>query len=316
MICQICHKSFVDTSMSTHLKRTHHANVEQYYLTYIGNKGQCLTCGKPTTFISLTKGYHRFCSNKCVGSNKDIQKQKEQTTKKHFGVAYPSQSKAVQKTKVKTLQSRYGCDNAFNISHIKEKAQKNSHTVEANTKRGAAVSKTKSQQFKNTKYKQSVIDKMINTNQSKYGVDWTSNLDSTRHKISESVKKNHPRNLHKYKFNNLQFDSSYELAYYIYYLDKGQILNRKPCKIYYWVDGKRHTYTPDFQHKNQLIEIKGKWFFNANGELYNPFNKQLAKEKFQCMIDNHVKIITDVSKYTTYCSNKYNDTHWYRQFRK
>ena len=313
--CEICGKNFISNRLSTHIKRTHKIDPEDYYVKYIGPRGKCLTCGKPTTFISMSSGYHRFCCNKCIGLNKDIQEHKKKTTKSHFGVEYPMQSNKVQAVKVQTLKHKYGCTNAFNIEKVQAKAQLNSHTIEANLKRGKSTSKTKKELFKDNKYKQSIIDKMISTNRSKYGVDWLSNDVTVRHKISESVKKSHVHNSYKYKYNNETFDSSYELAFYIYHIDNDISIIRKPCKYVYYINNKAHTYTPDFMVNDRIIEIKGKWFFKDN-KLYNPYNGQLSKEKYQCMLDNNVEIIVDVQKYLNYCKNKFDDKYWYRAFRK
>ena len=188
MICEICGKEFVDSRIGVHITRTHKITIEQYYLTYIGTKGKCLTCGKDTKFQNIHKGYAKFCSNKCIGLNPDIQTHKKATTRSHFGVDWPSQSEKVQQTKINTLKSKYNCSNAFNIDYIHNKAMINSHTDEANLKRRINESKTKSELMKDSHYKNAIIEKTKYNNKIKYGTDWTSNLTSVRNKISNTVK--------------------------------------------------------------------------------------------------------------------------------
>ena len=63
MICEICGKEFVDSRISVHITRTHKITIEQYYLTYIGTKGKCLTCGKDTKFQNI---HNAFLNNEPI----------------------------------------------------------------------------------------------------------------------------------------------------------------------------------------------------------------------------------------------------------
>lgn len=344
MICEICGKEFIDSRISCHITRTHKITIEQYYLTYIGTKGKCLTCGKNTTFQNI-HGYARFCSNKCVGLNRDIQERKKATTRLHFGVDWPTQNNEVQQTKINTLQSKYNCSNAFNINYVHNKAMKNSHTDEANLKRRINESKTKSALMKDTNYKNTIIEKTKCHNRITYGTDWTSNLDTTRKKISTTVKSESCQNKTKqtcllkygvthytqsrqyienakkrYIYNNISFDSSWELALYIYAIDHNIPIVRTPCTLkYYDINNILHSYTPDFLFNNELVEIKGNQFFNEKGDLINVFTKKIDTDKLKCMNENNVKLLRheDVKMYIKYCENKYNNSKpWYVLFRK
>lgn len=72
MLCQICGKDFLESRLSTHVTRTHKISAESYFISYIGEKGKCLTCGKPTNFINISGGYYGFCNNTCIELNEDI----------------------------------------------------------------------------------------------------------------------------------------------------------------------------------------------------------------------------------------------------
>lgn len=66
------------------------------------------------------------------------------------------------------------------------------------------------------------------------------------------------------------------------------------------VTGKEHVYIPDFaigEDKCQLVEIKGDYFFDKDGNFIDPYDKsytaqQNAKLKLECMMKAGVKILT------------------------
>lgn len=51
----------------------------------IPTTASCKTCGTPTKFFSLSKGYSAHCSTKCSKINPDVQKKYEQTCLEKFG---------------------------------------------------------------------------------------------------------------------------------------------------------------------------------------------------------------------------------------
>lgn len=75
IICKICNKEFsTNKQLSWHVKH-HNLTNKEYYDKYLkkDNEGICLTCGKPTTFISMNLGYHQHCSKKCTNLDKELQ---------------------------------------------------------------------------------------------------------------------------------------------------------------------------------------------------------------------------------------------------
>ena len=84
--------------------------------------------------------------------------------------------------------------------------------------------------------------------------------------------------------------------YYIYLKDHNiQFEYHKNGLFFtYKENGKIHKFYPDFVVNGEIQEIKGNQFFNDKGE---PFNRQLKvwwKEKYQCMIDNNVRILREI----------------------
>ena len=61
-------------------------------------------------------------------------------------------------------------------------------------------------------------------------------------------------------YNDCYFDSTYELAYYIFCIDHGHtIIRNKTGYTYSKPDGSLHKYYPDFRVDGKLVEIKGYW---------------------------------------------------------
>ena len=100
----------------------------------------------------------------------------------------------------------------------------------------------------------------------------------------------------KYKYDNIIFDSSWELAYYIWLKDHNINFEYHTVKLEYYINNNRHLYFPDFKINNQLIEIKSNYILE----------KYTSIEKLQCMLDNSVNIITktEIKPYLLYCKTK------------
>lgn len=224
-----------------------------------------------------------------------------------------------------TLIERYGTTNMFNES-TREKAKQT--MIE---KYGVSC------YFSHPDFNQ----KRIETNREKYGVDYCIHtreayeksrqtridrygvpsmlmLDEYKHKAEQTCLEKYgvrnPAQDHdiytkgrgKYYYNNLYFDSSWELAYYIYNEDQGIILERSPdVNIEYEDNGKLRKYFPDFKDKDKLIEIKGsRWWDKAT---YN-YKKTV--------LDNSILLTEkEIKPYLEYCKEKFGTRYWYRRFK-
>ena len=116
----------------------------------------------------------------------------------------------------------------------------------------------------------------------------------------------------KYTFENLHFDSSWEIAYYIWLKDKSKNFEIHPNKYFtYFFDDKKHRYHPDFLVDGKYVEIKGPHLFNEMMK-----ENTVSNAKYKCMIENDVDVITDLTPYFAYLKNKYNikpaDLHQYK----
>lgn len=115
-----------------------------------------------------------------------------------------------------------------------------------------------------------------------------------------------------------KFDSSWELALWIYAKDNNIPIEREPISIEF---DNGHICYPDFRYKDKLIEIKGSQFFDEEGKMICPYNRDLDKHyemKHQAMVKAGVKFLRkeDLKFAFDYIDNKYStnflklfDTH-------
>ena len=132
----------------------------------------------------------------------------------------------------------------------------------------------------------------------------------------------------------ITFDSSWELAVWIYCIDHNIPITRTPCKLEY-LDSLniKHFYFPDFIINGKLVEIKGSQYFKPDGTMYYPYTKRhhysetlsseekayyddLYERKHQCGLSHGVEFWTDKDcrVYLEYCDNRY--PGWKKLYRK
>lgn len=109
-------------------------------------------------------------------------------------------------------------------------------------------------------------------------------------------RKNSGRGIKGY-YKNIWCDSSWELAFLLYCLDKGLNIKRSKKSLEYQFEGETHHYHPDFEIDEYLIEIKG--FYDE---------KSLVKRKF---FPNIIYIDkNNINKYLSYAKATYG-RHFY-----
>lgn len=169
-----------------------------------------------------------------------------------------------------------------------------------------------------------IRDKVKNTMKEKYGNEQIFATEHFQQKHIENSRKKYgtdypiqnkevyKRNKNRYyQYNDLIFDSSWELAVFIWYNDKNLNIQREPCHFdYIDSNGKNHKYFPDFLIDEQIIEIKGTQYLDDNGKLKD-------KDKQKCIEENNVIIwsYNEIKPYIQYCEEKYNDKYWYKAFK-
>ena len=205
-----------------------------------------------------------------------------------YGVkSYTQTDECKEKTKATNLQ-KYGVEISSQANECKEKAKA------TNLQRYGTEYVLQSPEIK---------EKSANTMYKRYGVKYAQQNDQIRKKGQK-----------KYYYNGLKFDSTPELAMYIYLSDKHINFVFQPnTKFEYSVEEfgikKTHFYYADFYlpDYNRFIEIKGAYFFNSDGKMFCPYrysswtddfyeNKcKVFEEKYQCMLRNDIQIVLDTS---------------------
>lgn len=297
-ICKICNAQLNTLrAFSYHLHKHTDITAENYYRKYINPNinNICKTCGNPTKFVGLGSGYRDFCSHQCQVSNKDIIKQAKQTKFNNYGEGHyfsetgrlniqNTQKKIAKdrmKNTVKKLKNELNIPEEVEITNISQfqfiKDKKEENSIE---KFGCVC----------TLHNPQIHQKTIQTNIEKYGVE--NPLQS--HEIRKKAKK-------KFIYNDILFDSKWEIAYYIWLKDHNIQFEYQPKALSYEYNGKTKWYHPDFKIGNQLVEIKNPYL------LENMKNKVNTQEhyKYMCMVKNNVTIINDCSQFITYIEENY-----------
>ena len=74
--CELCNRQFKSfTALSKHLSKIHHFDKQLYYNIYYLKSpldGFCKTCGKPTKFLDISRGYRDHCNIFCAQQDPDI----------------------------------------------------------------------------------------------------------------------------------------------------------------------------------------------------------------------------------------------------
>jgi len=151
--CKICDKTFVnDASRTKHIKREHiDITIEEYFVKYFSLEefglnlspkvkdsilplelrmtNICLECKEPKCkFLSFTKGFNVFCSEKCafvnVVNKQNIGKLAKESLEKKYGVSNPSQLLDHKEKSRQTSIRKWGVDNPNKVAAIKQKIAK------------------------------------------------------------------------------------------------------------------------------------------------------------------------------------------------
>lgn len=100
-----------------------------------------------------------------------------------------------------------------------------------------------------------------------------------------------------YKYNDIYFDSSWEVYFYVYCIDHSIKIEREPYGIKYTLkDGTIHKYYPDFKIPCGLVEIKSDY----------RMSKELEEKKI-CIKSNNVVLINNkrIQFFKNYFENTY-----------
>lgn len=263
-------------------------------------------------------------------SSPEYRKKFEDITEARHGYRNPFQSAEKQAEIKQTIQAKYGVDNVFQSDKIKQKSRETciekygvpyvSQTLEFKKK----VSDTSILRYgvPNPAQSYQVKERIMETNQMRYGVNWTGQVpqfkENAKRTCLDRYGSEYPVNDKFrrviYTYDGIQFDSSNELYYYIWAVEHNYDIHRCTHSYEYHVGNRVRHYTPDFVVDGEDVEIKGKHFFDADGNLINPFTSNpsiqaIYKAKGVCMHQHSVQVITDISEQKRYVDEKYTSNY-------
>ena len=277
--------------------------------------GLCPVCGKRCGFYRFGRGYSHHCSKLCKSLDPKIQRKTEETCLKKYGKNRYAQTDEFRVRYKQVCLERYGTEHPQQLDEIKNKSN------ETNIQRYGYITFSKT-----PKWKEMVIetnrtlfgkdfymqtdeykDRYKQTCLEKYGVEYYSQTDESKERYKELMLKKYGvtnfsytdefrknRNK-KINYDNLTFDSSWEVDVYKYCKDNNINCEYQPLITFeYEYDGKIHHYHPDFLINGKIYEVKGNHFFEGD-KMICPYNRTIDdffEAKYQCMRDNNVIILT------------------------
>ena len=195
-----------------------------------------------------------------------------------------------------TCLAVYGVESVMQVKSVQEKGnetliQKHGSIENAYKVRQEKLDRTKLERYGNTKYnnrnkyKETCLDRFGCENpfqneavkQKCNTVDIVNRAEASRHKTFVEkygvecvgqLEQSHQN--YSYFYDNTYFDSSWELALWIYANDHNEDIVRLPCTIEFEYNSTIRTYRPDFKYNGQLVEVKGDQFI-YEGKLINPY---------------------------------------------
>lgn len=289
LLCKKCVRSntYKNYDWSARNKKTQQTKLERYGNPYYCNSQKIAESLQNRTDEQKEKTKQKIketCIKKygChpAARSEQIERTK-QTCLEKYGVEISSQSQQAKDSYKQTCIKKYGVDNVFKSEEIKQKIKK---TCLARY----GVDNPRKSKLIDVKIKESCLEK--------YGVEHPWSCNEVRKKCFQ-----------RYLYDNIHFDSSWELYYYIYLTDNNIEFEYQPNISFTYNNNK---YFPDFKIGNNLYEIKGEHFFDTNGNMINPYDEtqnDLYEAKHQCMLKNNVIILrkTDLEHVFEYVDNKY-----------
>jgi hypothetical protein len=270
IICDECEKLFINkNAICVHISKIHNSKI--YFDKWIKDvdDDKCKICGKETEFLSLTGGYKKCCSKKCVSELKKL------TCLNRFGVEYIYQSEFFKKNRKKRLKERYGSENYNNLEKTKQtKKEKYGDEVFNNRLK---MKKTKKEKYGDENYNNRPKEK--NTKKERYGNENYNNREKNKQTCLKHFGVENPQQdrnilekgqktsklIKQFKNTDIWYQGSYEYDFIDKYLYRLPDIKRG-FSISYVFQGKNRIYHPDFfiLSLNLIVEIKSNYWFRQH----------------------------------------------------
>lgn len=275
--CKICGKECADgNGLASHINRSKlhkDITVEEYKNKYLRESTDvCPECGKPI-YISCGGRSLTYCSYSCKFKHEMNEKVKNG---EKVAMANPEILKKAKKTRRKIYKGKWCSEEGQRNSNIgawNEEAIKN----RKNTYKNHYGTE---HPHKNKQYHKEFEDKLENL----YGV--INPFQSQE--IMRTAKK-------KYEYKGITFDSSWELAYYIFLRDFKIPFVYHPKEIPFDCNGETHYTFIDFIVEGRYVEIKGDHLRNEDGTMKDIYHEDqtLVMAKQKKFDELHVEMLSE-----------------------
>lgn len=255
--------------------------------------GYCLVCGNKCKFLSFVNGYSKHCCMKCSNKNPELKIKRANGYKEYYKneneenklKRFQQQSETLHKTislksdETKKEEYRRRGESIHN-SWINKPDYIKKEEIQ---KRSKLIKQTWDNKSETEKY--IIIQKRKDAQLNKFNGKWAAQT----YEFAKNRK-------HGIKFNNIYFDSKWEIDVYCYCIDNNFNFEYHPnISFEYKYDNHIYHYQPDFIINGKLYEVKGGHFFE-NNKMICPFNRNTYTDgkfeaKHQCMINNNVIIL-------------------------
>lgn len=327
--CKVCGNSYYPGFLYRHILKEHGFSKKEYFDKYIEPFEHLChnpTCNNECCWQDKLFKYTKFCCQSCanrfnmneqlkLNPNRNNPEKNKQTCMERYGVTSTLHATEYIDQKKQTWIQKYGVDHPMKNNEIRKKSL------------FTAISNTEAKDEK--EYYEIVQSHVKETNLKKYGVENVFQAEFVKDKtkqtlmsrigyencmqdpnIKEKVKNTNMKKYgnpfgisKRYNYNGISFDSSWELAYYIWLTDNGIKFEYHPITDFsYTFEGIKHSYNPDFLINNEYIEIKSNYLFE---KLLKPNTMENAK--YICMVKNNIKILrnNDIKQYLLYIQERY-----------
>lgn len=289
--------------------RFHHITEHDRSVTY-----KCRTTRTQQNVYEKYGAFHTSCLE-------SVKEKARQTNADRYGCEHPAQNAEIHQKMQQTCLSRWGVSNAFQAGEIKDRIKstcqekygtasymQSEEAASLNSQREAKKQATcqqrygvkyftQSQEYYNTLERRN--EKTIETCLLKYGASRYPQTAEYRRKACR-----------RYYYQGEHFDSSWELAVWIYAQDHKEDIVHEPYALEYELEGQTHFYHPDFLYQGVLIEVKGDHMIQE-GKISLPWKEASAEKKSMakqhCMDQNGVILWKkqEVQPYLTYVKQQY-----------
>lgn len=247
-------------------------------------KYNCVRCGKEEVVQFRHYKQGKLCPN-CgrsvnnKSSDLEVIAKREKTNKIKYGDNW---KKVISQKQQNSMIEKYGAKQTMLVPELKSKVEK------TQTEKYGGIG------FASEEIHKKTIESGKRNNSYKKRSFW-------KNKTDEEIKKIVSRMGKRYTYKNLKFDSSWELAYYIYNEDNGILLERESKIITYFDENnKEHKYVVDFSNNEKNIEIKSKFLIK---KMEGTKKLEIIRDNCEIISNNEIKF------YLNYVKNKYGNNY-------